>query len=194
MAAKSELRKAYLAKRQLLSQAERGRLSAEIAANFFQNFELSKINILHSFIPIERFAEIDTRPIFQRVWNDFPGIQTVVPRINHETEELESLKYGVDVELVENKWQIGEPAHDELIEPGEIDIVLVPLVCFDLQGHRVGYGKGYYDRFLKRCRNDCARIGLSFFEPADAIDDTHSGDIRLDHAVTPAKKYDFLNR
>ena len=64
-------------------------------------------------------------------------------------------------------------------------LVLVPGVCFDQTGHRVGYGKGFYDRFLKTCRPGCLKVGLSYFEPVDPIDDVHDGDVRLDFIVTP---------
>ena len=188
---KSELRKIYLAKRQMLSPDERESASAHIARIFFRDFNLTGISVLHCFIPIERFNEVDTRPIFQRLWSDFPKIQTVVPRVNHQTEDLESLKYGPDVELIANRWQIHEPSHNEYIEPDEVDMVLVPLLCFDMQGHRVGYGKGYYDRFLSRCRPDCLKIGLSIFAPVEKIDDAHEGDVTLDFAVTPTQTINF---
>jgi len=188
---KSELRKIYLAKRQMLAPSEREANSAEITSNFFANFDLTDINFLHCFIPIERFAEVDTRPIFQRVWTDHPHVQTVVPRVDHESEELESLKYGPDVELVESRWNIGEPTHNEHVRADLIDMVLVPLLCFDRAGHRVGYGRGYYDRFLRSCRDDCIKLGLSMFEPVDEISDAHENDVRLDVAVDPNKTYDF---
>src|SRR5438270_10032524 len=113
---KSELRKSFLAKRQFIAPSERDIASAEIFANFFSSFDLSKINVLHCFISIERFGEIDTRPIFQRVWSTFPNITTVVPRIDHETETLQSLLYGPDVELKCGRWQIGEPVHDNTVD------------------------------------------------------------------------------
>ena len=50
--------------------------------------------------------------------------------------------------------------------------------------HRVGYGKGYYDQFLKQCRSDCLKIGLSYFELVERIDDVHAGDVRLDFVIT----------
>ena len=188
---KAQLRKIYLAKRQMSEYADREIASAHIASNFFHNFDLSNVKVLHCFIHIERFGEVDTRPIFQDVWSKFPEIQTVVPRIDHETEELESLKYGHDTELVHNRWQIGEPAHNDRVEPAEIDMVLVPLLCFDRRGHRVGYGKGYYDRFLSKCRPDCQKIGLSMFEPVDEISDAHAGDVTLDFAITPTQTIRF---
>lgn len=190
---KSELRKVYLAKRQMLSFPERELASANIAARLFRDFDLSNVGVLHCFIHIERFGEVDTRPIFQDIWSRFPNIQTVVPRVNHQTEELDCLKYGHDTELVHNAWQIGEPAHNDHVEPKEIDTVLVPLLCFDRRGHRVGYGKGYYDRFLRRCRADCQKIGLSMFDPIDEISDVHEIDEPLDAAVTPAETIRFSN-
>jgi 5-formyltetrahydrofolate cyclo-ligase len=188
---KSELRKTFLAKRQMLSPAEHETLSANIVAEFFNDFDPAAVSVLHCYIPIERFAEVDTRPIFQRLWSEYPQIATVVPRVNHEIEEIESLRYGSDTELTESKWQIGEPLHDERIEPGEIDIVLVPLVCCDLNGHRIGYGRGYYDRFLRKTRSDCRKIGLSIFPPVERIDDSHEGDVRLDRCITPEQVYEF---
>ena len=190
---KSELRKIYLAKRQMLSFPERELASTRIAARLFRDFDLSKVKVLHCFIHIERFGEVDTRPIFQDIWSKYPQIQTVVPRVNHETEELDCLKYGQDTELVHNAWQIGEPARNDHVEPREIDIVLVPLLCFDRRGHRVGYGKGFYDRFLRKCRPDCQKVGLSMFEPIDEISDAHENDEPLDAAVTPSETISFDN-
>jgi 5-formyltetrahydrofolate cyclo-ligase len=188
---KSKLRKIYLGKRQMLSVAEHETRSAHIAARVFTDLDLSRISVLHCFIPILRFAEVDTRPIFQGIWSKFPEIQTVVPRVDHETGELESLKYGHDTELVSSRWQIGEPAHNDHVEPLKIDMVLVPLLCFDRRGHRVGYGRGYYDRFLRKCRPDCQKIGLSMFDEVDEISDIGDDDIALDAAVVPTTTIRF---
>ncbi len=188
---KAELRKSYLAKRQLLTSVELERSSAGIAAKFFESFDLAKIRVLHCFISISRFNEVDTRPIFQHVWAAYPQIVTVVPRIDRQNDELESLVYHSDVELVHSKWQIAEPSHNDRVDPAEIDIVLVPLLCADLTGHRVGYGRGYYDRFLSRCRPDCQKIGLSAFPLVETIEDAHEGDVRLDRCITPDDIYTF---
>jgi 5-formyltetrahydrofolate cyclo-ligase len=67
----------------------------------------------------------------------------------------------------------------------KIDVVFVPLLAFDKNGNRVGYGKGFYDNFLAKCREDVIKIGLSFFEPEEIIDDVFKTDIRLDYCVTP---------
>lgn len=184
---KAELRKIYLARRKSLSAKERGEKSRRIAAVFFQNFDLSKIRYLHCFLPIEKFGEIETEPIFRRIWLDFPQIETLVPRVDFRADEIENLKFTSATALVRNAWQIDEPAHDESVEPEKIDLVLVPLLCFDEKGFRVGYGKGFYDRFLKSCRPDCLKIGLSYFSPVDEIEDAQNHDVKLDFCVTPER-------
>lgn len=188
---KSELRKIYLGKKKSLSPEERSEKNRQIADNFFQNFDLSRIRFLHCFLPIKKFNEIDTGIIFGRIWQDFPEIETLVPRVNFQTNEIENLKFTPETELVQNSWQIYEPAHNELVEAEEIDLVLVPLLCFDERGYRVGYGKGFYDRLLSRCRKDCLKIGLSYFPPAAEIEGVHEFDVKLDFCVTPEKVFEI---
>jgi 5-formyltetrahydrofolate cyclo-ligase len=184
---KSELRKIYLAKQKKLSALERKQKSEQIIESFFSGFDLRKIDFLHCFLPIERTNEIDTKPIFQDVWREFPHIETLVPRVDFQTNEIENLKFTPETKLVKNAWQILEPPHDEIVETVKVDLILVPLLCFDARGFRVGYGKGFYDKFLKNCRADCLKIGLSYFEPVAEITDVQEFDVRLDFCVTPEK-------
>lgn len=188
---KRELRKIYLEKRKNLASEEVKEKGAQIAERFFQTFDLSKINVLHCFLPIEKFHEIDTKLIFHRVWFEFSHIETLVPRVNFETGEIENLKFTPVTELVQNAWMIHEPAHNELVESRRIDAVLVPLLCFDRKGFRVGYGKGFYDKFLKNCRADCLKIGLNYFLPIDEIEDVNAFDVRLDYCLTPDEAFKF---
>jgi 5-formyltetrahydrofolate cyclo-ligase len=186
---KSELRKHYLQKQKALSAEERAQKSELIATRFFESFDLTGIRYLHCFIALEKFNEIDTLPIFKRLWRDHPGIATLVPRIEPEGFGLSHLHFRADTELVRNSWEISEPAHGTRVEPGMIDMVLAPLLAFDARGHRIGYGKGFYDRFLAQCRPDCMKIGLSYFPPAAEIDDAHRHDVALDAFVTPDRTY-----
>jgi 5-formyltetrahydrofolate cyclo-ligase len=188
---KAELRKIYLEKQIALSPAERNEKSGQILMHFFSGFDLNRIAFLHCFLPIERTNEIDTKPIFEKIWSEFPHMETLVPRVNFETNEIENLKFSARTELVQNQWLIHEPSHNELVETEKIDMVLVPLLCFDAQGARVGYGKGFYDRFLKNCRKDCLKIGLSYFEEVDEIKDRQDFDVKLNFCVTPGKVWKF---
>ena len=94
--------------------------SFRIAELFFQNFDLSKINFLHCFLPIEKFNEIDTRPIFEKIWRDFPNMQTLVPRVNFQTNEIENLKFSPETETEKNTWEIFEPTHNEQSKPEKL--------------------------------------------------------------------------
>ena len=90
---KAELRKIYLAKQISLLPLERKQKSEQIAENFFQKFDLTKINFLHCFVAIEKFNEVETSLIFQKIWLEFPQIETLVPRVNFQTDEIENLKF-----------------------------------------------------------------------------------------------------
>src|SRR5436190_21993333 len=81
---KSELRKIYLEKRRNISADELASESQRIAARFFESCDLSSVRVLHCFIPIAKFYEIDTSLIYGRIWSDFPEIETVVPRADLE--------------------------------------------------------------------------------------------------------------
>lgn len=186
---KSEIRKIYVAKQKNLSSEARREKSERITNLFFRHFDLSRIEFLHCFLPIEKFGEINTKLIFQKIWREFPRVATLVPRVDFQTGEIESLKFTPETNLVQNAWQIHEPAHEETVETAKIDLILVPLLAFDAQGFRVGYGKGFYDRFLKNCRADCLKIGLSYFAPITEITDAQSFDVRLDFCVTPERIY-----
>ncbi|MEO6051118.1 MAG: 5-formyltetrahydrofolate cyclo-ligase [Pyrinomonadaceae bacterium] len=186
---KSELRKIYLAKRETLADDELALKSRQIADRFFESFNLQPFRFLHCFIPIPKFNEIDTSLIYKRIWAEFPLVQTVAPLVDFETGGIENLEFDAKTELIENAWGVREPARGSGVEVAEIDMVLVPLLCFDKNGFRVGYGKGFYDKFLSRCRPECLKIGLSYFLPVDNIEDLGANDIALNIFVTPEKLY-----
>lgn len=163
----------------------------QIKERFFANFVLENVEVLHLFLSIAEKGEIDTSPFFDEVWREFADIKTVVPRVDFERDILEHLEIDAGSQLKVNHWGISEPVGDELISEKEFDLVLVPLLCFDERGFRVGYGKGFYDKFLSLCRADCLKVGVSFFEPIAEISDVNEFDVKLDFCVTPEKIYRF---
>lgn len=182
---KKELRKMYLEKRRGLAPGDRAAMSEAIAEGFFASFDIAAAAFVHCFLSIEKFAEIDTSPIFDRIWSEFPRTRMVVPRVDVEKSALEHLQITRSTPLFESDWSISEPVSDDFVEASQIDIVLVPLLVVDRRGFRVGYGKGLYDKFLVNCRRDCKKIGLSLFPPIEKIDDTNENDVRLDYCLTP---------
>lgn len=189
---KAELRKVYLERRRSLGPEERSRLNAAVTERLLDRVDFGPLKALNCYLAIQGSGEVETSAIFNAVWGSFPHILTTAPRIDPGTSQLEAVRYFADTPLIEGPWRIPEPLGN-VLGAEEIDLTIVPLICFDAQGHRVGYGKGFYDRFLSRCRPDCLKVGLSFFPPVESIDDVHRGDIALDLCITPDATYDFTS-
>jgi 5-formyltetrahydrofolate cyclo-ligase len=190
---KQELRKIYLSKRLSLSNGEYNTLSELIAENFFAQIDLSQVQVLHTFLPIEKNNEPDTWLIIARLRKEFPAINISIPRINTQTSLLDNFYYEGPDQLEKNTWGIPEPKHGMPTPNEKINAVLVPLLAIDEAGHRVGYGRGFYDKFLSQCPPSVMKIGLSFFPPVAKIKDVHQHDYTLTHAVTPERVYSFEN-
>lgn len=187
---KEELRKIYREKRAALGQSEMSKLQ-DLLLIRFQQAPLPFITVLHRFLPAQGKHEVDTEPLAN--WLSFcnPGLVQLVPKVNTASNQLQHYPLKDDTILILNEWGIPEPENGPEIDPEEIDLVLIPLLAFDKTGQRVGYGKGYYDRFLASCRPDCIKTGLSFFPPADNITDTNTFDIAMDICITPERIYEF---
>lgn len=191
MTTKAELRKIYLNERLSLSDVEYAQLNYDISENFFSHIDLSKIKVLHSFIPMENTKEPNTWTIINRIKKQFPDIRISIPRINVQTIEIENFYFEEISQLKTNPWGIPEPQHGMSTKTGDIEMVLVPMLVADQQGHRVGYGKGFYDKFLSTCRPSCKRVGLCFSEPIPRISDVTPLDVPLHYCVTPIKVHQF---
>jgi 5-formyltetrahydrofolate cyclo-ligase len=190
---KAELRKTYLQKRKSITESEFHKFNYQIYEQFFSLSDLSFIKIVHSYLPIAKNKEPDTWPIIDRLRREFPHIHLCIPKINPKIDLLENFFFEGLHQLEENKLGIKEPKQGIPTEVKKIDFVLVPLLAFDLDGNRVGYGKGYYDKFLSTCRSDCKKVGISFFPPVDKISDIDDQDFKLTSCITPNKTYSFLS-
>ena len=118
--------------------------------------------------------------------------EVVVPKII-DPEQLQHILLTDQTPFQKNLLGIPEPVSGIQIEPSKIDVVFVPLLAFDNKGNRIGYGKGYYDRFLARCKPECIKIGLSFYEVEQDSFPMEATDIPLDYCVTPEQLYRFSN-
>ena len=186
---KAELRKSYLQKRLALTEADCLNYSRQICEQFFLNFDLSFIKIIHLYLPIEKNKEPDTWLILDRVRGEFLNVRVSLPRVRDN--RLENIFFEDLHQLEKNSLGIPEPKQGVPTPTEKIDLVIIPMLAFDQKGHRVGYGKGFYDRFLKQCRTDCKKVGLSFFEPLEKIGDSNEHDIALTHCITPDRLYKF---
>jgi len=188
---KQDLRKEFLKKRKALAKTEVDVFSNQIHDWFFRNIPVHAYATIHTFLSIKRNNEIDTYLIINTLQKDF-ATDIIIPR-SHEDGTMSHYLLTKDTVFEENKWKILEPSSVGSFQTSvvNIDLVLIPLLCFDKKGYRVGYGKGYYDRFLAECRPDVLKIGLSIFEPIDEINDVTESDIKMDYCITPNKIWSF---
>ena len=186
---KQELRKLYLEKRRNLTDGECADFNLRLYNFFFASLDLSFIHVLHTYLPIEGKNEPDTWMILDRVRREFPHVRISIPRVG-TAGELENIFFEGPHQLQTNALGIQEPKQGVPTPVKKIDLVIVPLLSIDRQGYRVGYGKGYYDRFLQLCRPDCKKIGLSFFPCVERIGiDSH--DVPLDVCIIPNEVVSF---
>lgn len=166
-------------------------MSRDIADRLFSQISFGSLRIFHCYISLEHFGEVETGIVFSGVWQMHPSIITTAPRVDDQRRDIDSMIYRHDTPTLESSWSIPEPAGSEIVPSQALDLVIVPLLCFDRRGHRVGYGRGFYDRLLQKCRPDCIKAGLSFFPPVNSIDDITEADIPLDVCVTPGETFRF---
>ncbi|GAB2962539.1 hypothetical protein GCM10027048_33900 [Hymenobacter coalescens] len=186
---KAELRQQMLARRRALPPAELARRSAQVAAQLFAGFDVGSWRTVHVFLPIQRRQELDTWPLIRRLWAEWPAVRVVVPVVQADGL-LTHQRLTPETPLHASAWGIPEPVAAPVVAPADIDAVLLPLLAFDEQGQRVGYGKGFYDRFLLDCPH-ARRIGLSLEPPVTRITDVWPGDVPLHACVTPERVWHF---
>jgi 5-formyltetrahydrofolate cyclo-ligase len=187
---KNELRIIYKEKRRELSVHDMDKFNDLILINF-QKITLPFISCVHTYLASLNLGEVDTANIIRYLQFKNPEIKVAVPKVDFDTSSMYHYRLDHNVELKPNRFGIDEPSEGNIISKDEIDLVLIPLLAFDKNGFRVGYGKGYYDKFLSECNADVIKIGLSFFEPVGEIDDINPFDITLNYCVTPHGYFKF---
>lgn len=185
---KKELRKKYKAMRSLLTAEEVDVKSAAIA-NQLLKLDIWHYENYHVFLPIEKLNEVNTEYILHILQGKDKNI--IISKSNFEDCSMKHYLLTDNTKLKTNKWGIPEPINGILIDPKIIDVVFVPLLTFDKKGNRIGYGKGFYDRFLTNV-HPAKTIGLSYFSPEETIFDIVNSDKKIDCCVLPDKFYDFI--
>ena len=187
---KKELRKKYKELRAQFSQDEIDDKSLAIANKLLQ-LDIWEATYFHLFLTIEEQKEVETDYILHILSGKDKEI--VISKSDFATLSMTHFLLTDNTKFSKNKYNIYEPENGLEVPASKIDVVFVPLLAFDKKGNRVGYGKGFYDKFLAKCNPETIKIGLSFFESEAIIADIFQDDIRLDYCVTPEKVYDFRN-
>lgn len=184
---KKDLRSDYINYRKSLSESFLADSSLAIANNLLQ-VGIWHLAYYHIYLPISQQKEVDTTYILCILQAKEKKI--VVPKVTGN-RVLKHYLLTDATKFRTNRWNIPEPVEGTEIEAPKIDVVFIPLLAFDTKGNRVGYGKGFYDKFLSECREDVIKIGFSLFEAEEIIDDIDDYDVPLDYCVTPQKIYSF---
>jgi len=188
---KKEIRSFFLNERKKISSQKLDELSKEASDCFFNNFDLISVKCAHVFLPIPLKSEINTKYIIDRFWSNYPSIDVSIPKSDLENHTIESYYFTPTTVLEDNPWKIPEPINAYPTPHELIDLVFLPMLAFDERGYRVGYGKGFYDRFLSTCRHDVLKVGLSCFSSIDLIEDVDQYDIPMNYCIVGKELYSF---
>lgn len=183
---KKDLRKIYLEKRMTLSKDEVNFLSEKIFDEFILQFNVIENQKVSIFLPISKFNEINTLEFIKFLWSK--KVNVFIPKIIDK--DLISIKFTSETILIQNSWGILEPLSNQN-EETVFDYVITPLLYCDSFGNRVGYGKGFYDKFFQTINSDAKKIGVNYFAPTDIIDDISELDVKLDYLITPDEMLSF---
>ncbi|MFT5848272.1 5-formyltetrahydrofolate cyclo-ligase [Psychroserpens sp.] len=185
---KAQLRTSYKLLRKSLSEERMEDGSLKIA-NQLLTLPIWDLEFYHIFLSIIEHKEVNTDYILNILSGKDKNI--IISRSDFNTRKLSHVLLTDSTKIKKNDWNIPEPINGIPISNQQIEVVFVPLLAFDQNGHRVGYGKGFYDKFLGDCKPETIKIGLSFFESETEITDVFEGDITLDYCVTPNTIYRF---
>lgn len=178
--AKEELRKRLAAVRRTLSSETRAAYAAAMCAKLVAQPAFIDASVVLAYSAL-RF-EIDPRAAIEAAWAQ--GKLVALPRVVPETRAMELHAYRAGDALIESGFVVREPlASAPRVEPGDVDVVLVPGLAFDVRGHRLGYGQGYYDRLLPSLSR-ARRIGLAFELSLLAEVPSAAHDVPVDVLVT----------
>jgi 5-formyltetrahydrofolate cyclo-ligase len=157
MLTKSQLRNKILFKLRNQKEEDRNQKSRIIKDRLFRTFEFKKAKTVMFYIAFD--GEVDTQEMIEKA--RILGKKIAVPVCRRNRQIMPCILKD-KAKLVRGLYGILEPANKKSVGLGSIDLVIVPGVAFDKRGMRLGRGKGYYDRFLKKLPDRTSSIGLAF--------------------------------
>ncbi len=175
---KAWLRKTLLQRRASLPPKERKEKGEKIGDNFFSLpfYKKSKTIMFYLSLP----TEVPTDEMIEKAF--WEGKRITVPCIK-EGNILPSLLTSLSQTEV-GRFGIREPKKKKFISPEELDLVVVPGCGFDLKGHRIGFGKGFYDRFLSELKESFPLVALAFEIQIVKEIPSDKWDVQMDYIVT----------
>lgn len=177
---KQKLRSKVLEKRQQLSEEQWLNKSNQIIKSLSESTAYKNSGVVHTYISMNSRREVCTDNLLTHLFEDKKRV--VVPITNFSDGTLSHSEINTENELVANKWGVREPKSINPIEISEFDLIVVPMVAADKNGNRLGYGRGFYDRFLDM--TDAITVGLTFHEFLFDQIPVEEFDVKLDMIIT----------
>lgn len=188
---KSQLRNTFKQQRVALTEQALASLNKSLREQL-RHLDLQEVTYCHIFLPIRKFKEPDTFLWIADLSAAFPHLKFVVSRSEPSDSSLKHYLYAGEEALEISPWGIPEPLVTAVEVPvSAIDFVFIPLLVCDYKGNRIGYGKGFYDRFLAQCRSDVVKLGVSVFMPTAEVIPATAYDIAVDGCLCPSAIYWF---
>lgn len=186
---KQEARVHFKALRQRLTDVDQQRCD-DLLLIRFQTVPLPPLSTLLNFVPSAEHREANSFLLEDYLRFRNPGMVVAYPRIT-DGGNMEAVVPETETDFEPNVFGIPEPTGNAVLYPSQVEAVIIPMLGFDESGQRVGYGKGYYDRYLSGCSDNCIRLGICYFEPVHRITDAAAHDVPLDFCITPQRVYVF---
>ncbi len=180
---KATLRTLYKNKRAQLSEDQIEQYSIDIANQALQFDKLWDYQNYHLFLSIISQKEVNTDFLLSVLQGKDKNV--LLSKSDFKNASLSHYLLTDSTVIKVNDYGIPEPEHGIAIPVHQIEVVFIPLLAYDQKGNRIGYGKGFYDRFLAQCKPETLKVGLSFFPAEDTITDVNPNDIPLDYCITP---------
>lgn len=155
---KDSVREELIARRNEITEQQHREWSDRIIQTLKVQSEFQEAKTVHCYVSMNKRREVDTHSMLKELVDSQK--QVAVPVMEFGSNRLHHHRLKSFEELVPNDWGVPEPVNIRPIQPTEFDLIIVPMAGGDEQCNRMGYGKGYYDRFLKEA--ECPAIGLSY--------------------------------
>ncbi|MGL4109416.1 5-formyltetrahydrofolate cyclo-ligase [Clostridium sp. LP20] len=187
---KQSIRKAIISKRDSIDTKSKMAMDSRIKDKLKESiFYKNSRNI---FIYIGFGSEIDTAKYIEEFLLE--GKEIFVPRTDMKNKVMEAVKINSLMELTESSYGILEPDIEvEAINKNDIDLVILPGVAFDKSGGRIGYGGGYYDKYLEGMNSDIVKLAITYdFQVLDEVP-FEEHDIKADYIITECRDINLLH-
>tara|TARA_R110002050_G_scaffold51505_2_gene118382 strand:+ start:662 stop:1210 length:549 start_codon:yes stop_codon:yes gene_type:complete len=177
-AAKKVLRQEMKAQRLVLPAESKLAFEADLEKQTLALIKKRSVHTLHIYLSLKE--EINTQGIIEYCWNN--DLKVIVPE-TLAAGQLRHLEYRQDDELISGSFQCKWPKHGQEYQ-GKLDLIICPGLAFSPKGNRLGYGGGYYDRFLIK-HPEAYKVGLAFPFQIRASIPSDSYDCKMDQILVP---------